>query len=209
MTEEVRIRGRHATVLLALLLIADPASAHIPNVAGKLVDCIQRSDVIVAGVVERMTDLDARTVEATVRVERTLLGELPGTTVTFAGGARFAVAQRYVIFLRREGATLVGVQPSGTYFPSAVSDDDQYAQVVTAVRAALVAPEAERVDRLRSALIPALRAGPRELRYNAALELGALAHHPLSAEHRAQLESIMTEPGIDPTLRRLIELVTR
>lgn len=194
--------------LIALLLTAAIASAHVPPVAGKLVDCIRRSDVVVAGVVERVTDVDPRMVEATVRIERTLLGDAPGATVIFRGGARFASKQRYVVFLHRDGSTLTGVQPAGTYFPSAPADDTQYEQIIAAVRAALLEKEDLRVDRLRSALIPALRARPKELRYNAALELGALAHHgPLSIAHRREIAAIAAEPGIDPTLRRMIELV--
>ena len=198
----------HGASLLAVLTLAAAASGHVPPVAGRLVDCIQRSDIVVVAVIEQTADIDTRTLDTTARIERSILGAPGEPTIVFRGNARFVPRQRYVIFLHREGGALVGVQPAGVSFPSAPGDDALYHQVVTAARAALVEQDDRRVDQLRSALIPALQAAPRELRYNAALELGALAHHGVkSAEHRRQLESIAADPRTDPTLRKMIEVI--
>jgi opacity protein-like surface antigen len=199
-----------AAVLILATLCATVAAAHVPPVAGKLVDCIQQSDLIVAGVIERIANVDALTVETTVHVERTFVGIAPDTRVTFRGGARFAAHERYVVFLRRGETAVIGVQAAGTLFPSRAADDAQYRDVITAVRTALTAEGDTRVERLRSALIPALRAQPEPLRYHAALELGALAHHgALSAAHRDALDAIAADPRTDVKLRRLIALLAQ
>lgn len=202
-------RGAGPLVVL-VALFAEAAVAHVPAIAGRLIDCIQRSDVIVVGTVVHIADVDARIVEAAIDIDRTLLGAVTEAHLTFRGEARFAIKQRYVVFLRRDGAAFVGVQPSGTYFASAPADDALYTQVIGGIRAALAEKEETRVERIRAALIPGLGSAQQALSYNAALELDSLAHHgPLSAEQRAQVEAIMARPGIDPKLRSLVSLSTR
>ena len=189
----------------ALLLWSQAAAAHIPQLSGKLVDCISHSDVIVAGTVDQVTDVTNRIVETTLKVEHVLAGEVAVPSVTFRGGARFAPHERYVVFLRRASGAFEGVQAAGTLFNSRPQDDGEYQQAIDSVRAALRAPPDAQVDRLRAALIPALRAAPQPLRYHAALELAALAHHgPLNADNRQVLAALVADPGFDPALRPLV-----
>jgi hypothetical protein len=196
--------------LTALLLWGGGATAHVPPLAGKLVDCVARSDLVVAGTVERIVDVKTRMVETTVRIERIISGEVRAERVTFHGSARFAPRERYVVFLRRRGGGFEGVQGAGTLFTSRPEEDAVYERTVVAIAQALRAAPPVHADQLRLALIPALRKSPPPLRYHAALELGALAHHgALSAESRRALEDTAGDAGLDPALKGLVATLLR
>ena len=191
---------------LATLMAVQPAVAHVPIVRGRLVDLVQRSDVVVIGTADRVQPVGPRLIETTMRVELLLLGSSPGSTVTFQGLTRFAPGARYVVFLHRTGNGFEGTQASGTVFPASRDNDADYRATIEAIRHALVAELAHQTDALRAALIPALSSSAPELRYHAALELSALAqdgHGPSAAERRS-LQQLLSSPACDPALQPLV-----
>lgn len=187
-----------------LLVIARPCAAHVPELRGRLIDLVGQSEQIVIGTVEQVRAVDARTNETRVRVEQWLVGETKDTRLTFRSRPRFAAGQRFVFFLQGQGADLECVQPSGTVFAAAPPDDAAYRDAVGAIRRAASASESERPALLRAALIPALSADAPALRYQALLELGALAHHGLSAADRRALERLIADPTSDAALRPIV-----
>jgi hypothetical protein len=62
---------------------------------------------------------------------------------------------------------------------------------------------------VRAVLIAALRAPSTPLRYYAALDLAALAHHGLSDSEQRSLEGIIADPTADPALRPVLIDVLR
>ena len=189
---------------LALLVAAEPASAHIPQLRGRLLDLVAHSDVVVVGTVETASPLDPRTNSTTIRTETALVGEAPAPTLTFRGAARFPVGSRFVFFLRRNGS-FECVQPSGTLFAARPQDDAAYRVTVTGIKLAQREPADKQPAALRTALIPALSAGVPTLRYHAVLELAALAHHGLSDTDRQALARIAADPSTDATIRPIIK----
>jgi hypothetical protein len=174
------------------------------------VELVGRSDVVVIGTAGAATSLAPRLVEATVQVDVVLLGAAPGGAVTVRG-PRVAPGARHVFFLRRDGARFENVAPAGTVFPSRPEDDESYRQAVDGVRRALAAPGAEQAAALRSALIPVLSASAAPLRYHAALELAARAHHApaLTPDERQALERTVADPTLDPALRPIVSTLLR
>src|SRR5262249_25858860 len=200
-----RCRTRVA-VLVPLLLSAEVAMAHVPMLRGKLIDLVQRSDVVVIGTVDSVRAVGARQVDTMVRVQRQLVGAPSDSTLTFRGATRFAPRARYVFFLRHGAAGFEGIQDSGTVFPATPEDDTFYEHVVESTRHALSTDFAHRVDALCSAMIPALSASVPELRYHAALELSALAganRGQCSAE-RETLRRLLAEPTLESEVRVLL-----
>jgi hypothetical protein len=186
-------------------VLATSVRAHVPGLSGKLVAVARRSDVIVIARIEQVRDTGPRRIETTGRVERLLAGDLKDKTVTYGGGPRLAPGRRYVVFLRRGDAGFACTQEAGTVFPVSPNDDERYAQTIAGVRAATAGDEGTQVHALRMALIPALRASAGALRFQAALELAALAHHgELAPDERRELERIAVDPATDATVRRLV-----
>jgi len=203
-----RLARTFAVAMTAAYLLsaaASPARAHIPELRGKLVDLVRRSDVIVIGTVQRCDAVKARVTNTTLSVDQTLVGQVSEPNLSFRGPTRFAPAGRYVFFLRRTASGFEGIQSSGSAFPSRTEDDAAYRQTIGTIREALRAGAEQQLTALRSAMIAALSASASALRYHAALELAALAHHAelTAAEHDA-LERLGASPATDPALRPLI-----
>jgi len=199
-------------LLCACLAVAGtPAAAHIQVLRGKLLDLIQRSDLIVIGTADRVTPIGTSLVDTTVTIVRVLAGTATEKHVTFRGPTRFAAGERYVFFLRRAPEGITGAQDAGTVFPCTPADDASYQRTVQALTRALRSDLATRPDAVRAALIPALSAAPAPLRYSAALELSALARdgHPPNTAERRRLEKLLHEPGTDPTLEPLLTEMIR
>jgi hypothetical protein len=186
-----------------------PAAAHVPQLRGRLIDLVGQSDLVVVGTVEEVSAPDRRSYRATVRVDDTLIGEPAPPTLTARARLRFAIGQRFVFFLRRDGTAFECVQPSGAIFPSRPTDDAGYREAVTAIRRALAVAPADRNAALRAAVIPALSARAAYLRYQAVLELGALAHDGMTASERALLERQVADPTTDPTIRSALVTLLR
>jgi len=188
-----------------------PATAHIQLLRGKLLDLVQRSDLVVIGTADKVTPVGTRLVDTTVTIARVLNGTTAEKHLRFRGPTRFAPGERYVFFLRRTPEGVVGAQDAGTVFPCATADDALYRTTIQALQRALRSDLATRPDSVRAALIPALTANPPPLRYNAALELSALAHagHPPNAAERAHIEKLLHDPTTDPTLEPLLTELVR
>ena len=191
---------------LLVLLLSQPASAHIPVLRGRLIDLIQRSDVVVLGMAEQVRTLGTRHVDTDFRVDTVLAGTLPERTVTFRGPNGIATGDRYVVFLRRTGSSFESIQPSGTIFPSRPQDDDGYRRAVQSISQALRTDGATQVVLVRATLITTLSASAPPLRYHAALELAALVsdgHRPTEIEQQ-RLATLLASPSFDPALRPLL-----
>jgi len=186
---------------LALLLLAAPAAAHLPQLRGRLIDLATQSDAIVLATVERSVSAAPQRNETTVRVERWLAGAATDEHVTFTAGPRFAAGQRYVFFLRRDPAGFTCLQPSGTVFASRPQDDRAYSEAIASIRAAGFADGELRAVLLRHAMIAALAAPAPALRFHAVLELAALAQHGVSDSERRAIERLLGDPATDPTIR--------
>jgi hypothetical protein len=197
-----------ALVVLPLLLLAmlpaRVAVAHIPQLRGRLIDLVGRSDLIVIATVENTKRIDTRLNETTARVEARLAGDTQDARLTFRSQPRFATGRRVVVFLRRTGSGFECVQASGTVFPARPEDDASYRDAVEAIRQALRADEAGRAARLRAALIPALSASAPPLRYYALLDLASLTHHGLTEAERRALEGVLADASTDPAIRPVI-----
>jgi hypothetical protein len=187
-----------------LVLAAQAASAHIPQVRGRLIDLVSQSDLIIVGSVENVKPVDAGRNETTARVVGELVGDTDDAAVTFRGRARFAPGQRSVFFLRRAGTSLEVLQPLGAVFASRPQDDAAYRATIVAIQRALPTPADERPAALRAAIIPALSAAAPPLRYQAALELAGLAHHGLTPSERHALERLAADPATDAAIRPLL-----
>jgi hypothetical protein len=187
-----------------LALAAQPAAAHVPELRGRLIDLVSRSELIVIGTVEAVRTVDTRHFDTTMRVDRVPLGETNDKTVAFRGGPRLAPGKRYLVLLRRSGAALECIQPSGTVLPARPEDDDAYRKTIAAIERALRTPESERAAALRTALIPVLSSSVPPLRYYAVLDLSARAHSGLSASDRRSLERLLADPATDPALRPIV-----
>jgi hypothetical protein len=187
-----------------LALAAQPAAAHVPELRGRLVDLVSRSELIVTGTVEAVRTVDTRRFDTTLRVDRVLLGETKDRTVAFRGGPRLAPGKRYVVLLRRAGPALECIQPSGTVLPARPEDDEAYGKTIAAIEGALRRPENERAAALRTVLIPVLSSSVPPLRYYALLDLSARAHSGLSAADRQSLERLLADPATDPVLRPIV-----
>jgi hypothetical protein len=207
------IAGPRRTVLCALIVsllgAAQPAAAHVPQLRGRLIELVGQSDLIVVGTVENVRAVATRQHDTTIRLEGHLLGTTPAATVTVRARPRFAPGKRFVFFLRRAGAGLECVQPSGAVFPSRPEDDAAYRATITAIQQALRARGADRPAALRAALIPALSAAAPPLRYHAVLELGALSHHGLTGPERRSLERLAADPATDPAIRPVLTSLIR
>ena len=198
------------TPTIALLVcLAQPAAAHVPELRGRVIDLVSQSDLVVVGKVEYVAAIDTRLNDTTVRVEGHFIGETDETVLTFRAQRRFVPGQRFVFFLRRVGTSLECVQPTGTVFPSRPEDDAAYRETVAAIQRALGASVVDRPAALRAAVIPALSAAAPPLRYHAALELAALAHHGLTESERASLERLVADSACDPTIRSIVTSILR
>ena len=185
--------------------------AHVQTVRGKLVDLVQRSDLIVIGTAAQVVHIDNTHVDTTVRIAAVLAGATAERRLTFRGPTRFAPQERYVFFLRRTATGFGALQESGTVFPCTPADDAIYRSTIHALRQALRAPEDTRADTVRAALIPALTAAAEPLRYHAAFEIRALtaSGHPPTAEERTRLQALAGDPATDPALRPLLDAILR
>jgi hypothetical protein len=202
-------RRRNAFGLLVLLWVlaaSTPAAAHLKVLRGKLLELVQRSNLIVIGTAERVIPIGTSLVDTTVKVAHVLAGTSTETRLTFRGPTRFAPGERYVFFLHHTPTGFAAEQDSGTVFPCTPADDAVYRRTVEALTHALRTAVATRDDAVRGALLPALTATPAPLRYHAALELRALADagHPPNAAERARLEQLLRDPATDPALRPLL-----
>jgi hypothetical protein len=191
-------------VLGLLLCWLEPARAHVPQLRGRLVDLVSQSDLIVVGTVDGTRAIEPRRHDTTVRVEGRFGGEPTPPILAFRSARRFAPGKRFVFFLRRDGTGLVCMQPSGTVFASRPDDDAAYRQTISAIQRALRAGVGQRTAALRAAIIPALSATSPALRHHAVLELGALAHHPLTDSERRALERIAADPATDAAIRLIV-----
>lgn len=189
---------------LLVMLSAQAAVAHVPQLRGRLIDLVSRSDLIVIATVEETKRIDARLNATTVRVEAPLVGETKGARLTFRSQPRFAPGRRFVFFLHRAGTEIECMQASGTVFPARPEDDASYRDTVTAIRQALRTGEAGREAALRAALIPALSATAPPLRYYAVLDLASVAHHGLTESERRSLERLVADSSTDPAIRPVI-----
>lgn len=199
---------RRCTLLaVAVLLLfgwATDAAAHVPELRGRLVDLVGRSDAIAVGTVLSSVPIDKRLNTTTVRLDAVFSGALEsGATVSFASRPRFAAGRRFVFFLGR-GAALECLQESGTVFPAEPAADAAYRQTVQSIGAALRGAAAERDAALRAALIPALSAPAPALRYYAVLDFAALTHHGLTDAERRQLQRLVDDPSTDPAIRPVL-----
>jgi hypothetical protein len=200
-------RGRSSAwqaLSLVSILAAQAAVAHVPQLRGRVVDLVGRSDLIVIATVEESKRVDGRLNVTTVRVEAPLVGEPKDARLTFRSQPRFATGRRFVFFLHRAATELECLQASGTVFPARREDDASYRDTVTAIRQALRADAAGREAALRAALIPALSATAPPLRYYAVLDLAAVAHHGLTESERRSLERLIADSSTDPTIRPVI-----
>jgi hypothetical protein len=198
-------------VLLALLVSAAAARAHVPVLRGRLVEVVTRSDLIVIGTARHVRPSGNRLLDTDIDIEHVLVGTAPGPRLSFRGPTRFAAGERYAFFLRRMGTDFEGVQGPGTLFPARRADDAEYRRTVTGIRAALQMDVTLREDAMRRVLIRALAAAVPELRYHAALELEARSHHgeQLQPTDRAALAKLLAEPTADPLLRPLLADLVR
>ena len=198
-------------VALLGLLFAAPTTAHLKIVQGRLIDLVQRSDVIVIGTITGERPASPQTADVVVHVDRVLAGKLNASTVAARSAADFAPTMRDVLFLRRVGSGWESIAPAGTVFPTQPHDDAAYRQTITAIRRALRHEPATRIQALRAALLPALSASAPPLRYHAALELHALTHagHPLLPRERHTLERLVADAHTDPALRPLLSGLLR
>jgi hypothetical protein len=202
-------RARLTSWAVAFLLAPSLAAAHVPQLRGRLIDLVGRSDAIVIGTVETTAPADGRLHLTTVRVDETLSGDPTRTSLRFRSRPRFAAGRRYVFFLGGAGESLECLQESGTVFPVDAGADAAYRQTIVAIRRAGVADEAERIRLLRAALIPALSAPAPELRYYAVLDLTALSHHDLSESERRSLERLVADSTTDPAVRPVVATLLR
>jgi hypothetical protein len=193
-------------LLAVALLLPAPSFGHVQTPRGRLVDVIQRSDVILIATIEASSELSPRLCDTTASVARVLRGGPITSTLSFRAPTGLATGQRYVMFLRREGTVFVSLAPSGTVFPVTPADDAAYEGAVNGIGAALTADESARVRALQAALVSALSAPSRELRYYAALDLAALDHggHRLSDGERERLASLLRQDDTDPALQPLL-----
>jgi hypothetical protein len=191
------------------LLVAGPASAHIPSLHGRLIDLIRRSDVIVLGTADKLQPVGARLVDVALTVDAVIVGTAPEGKLIFRGPIGMAPGERYVVFLRRSSSGFESVQPSGTIFPSRREDDADYRRSISSINQALHRDPAQQVDAVRAALIATLSASAPPLRYHAALELAALVedgHAPTDSE-RQRLAAVLTSPTLDPALRPMLTAI--
>jgi hypothetical protein len=188
-----------------------PAAAHLQVLRGKLVDLVQRSDLIVIGTADSVVPIGTSLVDTTVTVGHVLAGTTTEQRLTFRGPTRFAPGERYVFFLHHTPTGFVGEQDSGTVFPCTPADDVIYQSTVQALTRALRTEVTARPDAVRAALLPALTANPAPLRYHAALELRALAQagHPPNATERLRIEQLLHDPAADPALSPLLNELLR
>jgi hypothetical protein len=200
------VPGRFVAVAALLLTASGAAQAHLQILRGRLVDAVQRSDLVVIGRVQRAQASGARTMVVTVQVDATLQGGKADTPLVVHSPSGLAPGQRYVLFLERSVGGWRSVAPSGTLFPARAEDDSGYERAVVSIRAALDVPVDGRLSALRAALIDALSASAPALRYYAALDLVGIGHgkHSLSASERAALAHALDAPGADPNLRPLL-----
>lgn len=201
----MRRRTPRAVAVVLLLGWVTDAAAHVPELRGRLVDLVGRSDAIAVGTVVSSVPVDQRRNTTTVRLDGVFSGALEtGATVSFESRPRFAAGRRFVFFLGRDGTVLECLQESGTVFPTDAAADAAYRQTILAIAAALRGAAAERDAALRAALIPALSAHAPALRYYAVLDFAALTHHGLTDEERRQLQRLVDDPSADPAIRPVI-----
>jgi hypothetical protein len=173
---------------------------------GKIVDLVQRSDLIVIGRTEPPRPGGGPFQNAAIRVDRVLVGVPPASPFTFHSRARFAPG-RYVFFLHNTPSGIEGMQEAGTIFPATPEDDSAYTRTIQALHRVVHAGPPEReAAALRAALIPALSDGAPELRYHAGMELSALAQdgYPPTDAERRNLSRMLSDPGTDPALRPIL-----
>jgi hypothetical protein len=190
------------------LAIVQPTSiaAHLQPLAGRLVDLVRRSDLVVVGVITRP---GGPSPDATlqIEIEKIFLGAVEEKSLEVRCAARLGVGERHVVFLTVHPEGFLCAQSARSRFPASAVDDADYERTLRALANALRLPEAKRIPALRAALIPALRASAMELRYHAGLELVALNHpdHPLNPEERQAIAAIRNDTHLDPALRLLLE----
>ena len=200
-----------AALSLATVLAGTPAIAHLPAIRGKLVELVQRSDLIVIGSADRVIPVGTSLVDTTVTIAEVLAGTADEKHLTFRGPTRFAPGERYVFFLHRTPDGFAAQQDSGTVFPCTAADDAIYRSTVQALSHALQSDVAARPDAIRAALLPALTAMSDPLRYSAALELVSLAQsgHPPTLAERARIEQLLHDKATDPALQPLLNALLR
>jgi hypothetical protein len=198
------------SILLACVLAA-PAFAHLQRLQGHLVELTQRSALIVIASVQRVRGSGTSRAEVTATVLSTLHGDTVNGTLIFGSPSGLAAGDRCVVFLTRQGAAWENAAPSGALFLVKPDDDTVYRKLIAGLDAALARPAAQRPDALRAALISVLSAANDTLRYDAGLELVALAsdgHGPDSKE-REELQRLSAAKDFDPALRPLVEGLLR
>lgn len=207
------VRPLAVAVLLALAtaVVASPAAAHINMLRGHLIDLVRNSDVVIVGVVTVPASLSPSGKDLEIDVVDTIRGEISESSLTAQTQARLVAGERQIIFLKRQATGFHCVQPSGTRFAATPRDDADYRRAVKAIAAALRLPEARQIQALRAALIPALQAKSKPLRYHAALDLAALSHdgHDLTSEERINVGKVRAAPGFDPALAPVIDSLLR
>lgn len=196
-----------AGAVLSMLLLASAATAHVPAMKGRLVDLVNQSDLVVVGTVESVNAVSGnkRLWDDAVRVDETFIGEAPTKRIMVRSQTRLTADRRFVLFLRRSGDGYECLQPTGAVFPSRAEDDAGYRETVTAIQRGLRVPANDRAQALTGALIPALSAQSQQLRYQAVLEIAALAHHGLSDPQRRSLEQLAAQPDADPAVKALVK----
>lgn len=195
--------------LLLVLLIAPGALGHIKPIVGRLVDLVRQSSLVVIGVVTRSPDAGPEAVD--VAIGSILRGWSAESSLRLRCGAALPLGDRQVVFIARDGDGLRCVQPRGSQFPVVPGSEGDYERTVRAIARALQLPEARQTGALREALIPALRAGAVELRYHAALDLGATVHadHELTTSEREAIAAVRAAPDVDPVLVPILDRLLR
>ena len=199
-------KGFPIFISLASALVAASATAHLQPLRGQLIDLIQRSDLVVIASVQSIAPLGTRKADVHVKIQSVILGKPPAASLSVRSFNDFGPDDRVVLLLHRTGKDWESVAPSGVVFACAQPDDSGYRATIQAVNAALHRPPAKRADAVRAALIPALTASAEALRYQAALELVALAHdgHGPTDRERRKLQELIGSARLDPALQPLI-----
>ena len=191
-----------ARVASLVALAAAPAIAHLEVAQGRLLDLVQRSDVMVVAKVRR----GGETVDDRRLLPVTVLSEDGATArrATLDVPARLAVqpGRSYAFFVTRSDDSLKCIHPPGTVL-AAPHRGREYVEFDRAMRPLL--PDAH--EAAADVLLLALRADARELRFHAALALLDAVHggHPLDASQRGALREILADQRLEDSLRPVLE----
>ena len=193
------------------MLASAPAAAHLPVLRGKLLELVQRSDLIVIGTADRVVPVGTSLVDTTVTIAQVLAGATDGEAAHVSGSDAFRAGGALRVLPASHAERFRRQQDAGTVFPCTPADDAIYRSTIQGLSRALRSDLATRPDAVRAALLPALGAQPAPLRYHAALELRALAQagHPPNAAERARIEQLLRDPSTDPALQPLLQALVR